>query len=145
MIQTVSDPLTQQTAVNLHGVLSSAQVGLAAAFGGGIITSLLIQDPKQAPIALFSHNVVGVTWTVCWWLVNYFPFNLVGRIVLFFPVRILLKVRMICMHILPLPLLLASPPFCACFSTLGLYSGPGSMPPFSRCCPTSPFIFCALA
>jgi hypothetical protein len=68
------------------------QVGALAAFGGGILSALLIQDPKRAAIPLLSSNTVGVTWTVCWWLVNYFPGNLVSSIISFLPIKIITKV-----------------------------------------------------
>ncbi|EIE21233.1 hypothetical protein COCSUDRAFT_30355 [Coccomyxa subellipsoidea C-169] len=72
--------------------LLSYWIGALAAFGGGILTALLIQDPKRAPIPLLSSNTVGVIWTVCWWLVNYFPGNYVAKILSLAPFRTSAKV-----------------------------------------------------
>ncbi|GBF92452.1 hypothetical protein Rsub_04556 [Raphidocelis subcapitata] len=49
-------------------------------FGGGILSSLLIMDPKRAPIALFASNEVGLIYLACWWLVAYCPGGLLERI-----------------------------------------------------------------
>lgn len=73
--------------------LTAEQVGALAAFGGGILTALLIQDPKRAPIPLLSSNTVGLTWTICWWLINYFPGNLAARVLSLPPLKISAKVR----------------------------------------------------
>ncbi|KAK9901979.1 hypothetical protein WJX75_000130 [Coccomyxa subellipsoidea] len=77
--------------------LLSYWVGALAAFGGGILTALLIQDPKRAPIPLLSSNTVGVIWTICWWLINYFPGNLVAKMFSVAPFRISAKV---CLNLL---------------------------------------------
>ena len=77
-------------------------MGFLAAFGGGILSALLLQDPKRAPIALLSSNAVGVTWTLCWWAVNYFPSNLVSRALALLPCRALAKVPWISTFIPPL-------------------------------------------
>lgn len=69
-----------------------AQVGVSAAFGGGILSSLLLQDPVQAPIALFAADSVGWIWTTCWWLMNYFPFGLIASLHSLLPVRLVSKV-----------------------------------------------------
>lgn len=74
---------------------AAEQVGALAAFGGGILTALLIQDPKRAPIPLLSSNTVGVIWTICWWLINYFPGNLVAKMFSAAPFRISAKVGVI--------------------------------------------------
>ncbi len=73
--------------------MATPQVGFLAAFGGGILSALLIQDPKRAPLALLSSNAVGVTWTLCWWAVNYCPGNLVARALAALPCRALAKAR----------------------------------------------------
>ena len=49
------------------------QIGLLAAFGGGIVTALLLQDPATAPIALLADNAVGVCYTAAWWALLYSP------------------------------------------------------------------------
>ena len=72
---------------------SRLQVGLLAAFGGGILSSLLLQDPKRAPIALLASNSVGVIWTACWWLVNYLPGGLVARLLRLRPFKLVAKAR----------------------------------------------------
>ncbi|KAK9804406.1 hypothetical protein WJX72_011360 [[Myrmecia] bisecta] len=66
-------------------------VGLLAAFGGGVVSALLLQDPAKAPIALFADNKVGVIWTTCWWLITFFPYNLVERTHQLLPVRLVTK------------------------------------------------------
>ena len=71
-------------------------MGLLAAFGGGILSSLLLQDPKRAPIALLASNSVGVTWTVCWWLVNYLPGGLVAKLLRLRPFKLVAKARPFC-------------------------------------------------
>ena len=68
------------------------QIGLFAAFGGGIVSSLLLQDPVSAPIALFHSNYLGIVWTLCWWLMNYCPKDLVASVHGLLPVRLLTKV-----------------------------------------------------
>lgn len=50
------------------------QVGLLAAFGGGLITAVILNQP----IPLFASNTLGITWTVCWWLANYAPGNIIS-------------------------------------------------------------------
>ena len=66
-----------------------AQVGLLAAFGGGLITAIIL----NVPIPLFSSNTLGITWTVCWWLANYSPGSVVAKVLTLVPVRIPAKVR----------------------------------------------------
>lgn len=68
-------------------------MGLLAAFGGGILSSLLLQDPKRAPIALLASNSVGVIWTACWWLVNYLPGGLVAKLLRLRPFKLVAKAR----------------------------------------------------
>eukprot|EP00879_Flechtneria_rotunda_P023314 GHRR01024663.1.p1 GENE.GHRR01024663.1~~GHRR01024663.1.p1 ORF type:complete len:384 (+),score=128.00 GHRR01024663.1:63-1214(+) len=41
--------------------------------GGGITTALLLMAPQYAKLAFFASNEIMASWTVCWWLVNYFP------------------------------------------------------------------------
>ncbi len=36
------------------------QIGLTAAFGGGIASSILLQKPDKAAIAVFSDNYLGL-------------------------------------------------------------------------------------
>ncbi len=59
---------------------------------GMIVSSLLLQDPGSAPIALFHSNYLGMVWTVCWWLINYFPKDLVASTHGLLPVRLVTKV-----------------------------------------------------
>lgn len=68
------------------------QIGVCAAFGGGIVSSLLLQDPVQAPIALFSSNYLGIVWSVCWWLINYCPGDVVASTHALLPFKMLTKV-----------------------------------------------------
>lgn len=49
------------------------QAGFFCAFGGGITSGLLLQDPIKAPISLFASNSIFFIWTVSWWLINYAP------------------------------------------------------------------------
>ena len=65
------------------------KVGLLAAFGGGLITAIIL----NVPIPLFASNTLGITWTICWWLANYSPGGVVARILKLAPVRIPAKVR----------------------------------------------------
>eukprot|EP00803_Ostreobium_quekettii_P005457 evm.model.scf_1373.5 EVM.evm.TU.scf_1373.5 scf_1373:36153-41262(+) len=63
-----------------------------ACFGGGFVSALLIMRPELAPIPLFSSNYELLLWTSAWWLVNYCPFNLTGRILTFWPVMMIMEV-----------------------------------------------------
>lgn len=78
--------------VQHHKPFHCLKIGLFAAFGGGIISSLLLQDPVRAPIALFSSNYLGLVWTTCWWLMNYCPSDLVAHVHGFLPVTSATKV-----------------------------------------------------
>ena len=49
------------------------KIGLLAAFGGGILTALLLQDPAGSPIGLLADNAVGVAYTLAWWGLLYAP------------------------------------------------------------------------
>lgn len=62
-----------------------------AGFGGGVVTSLLLMAPEKAGIALFADNMVGLVWTSCWWLVNYFPGGSIGRVVNVWYIKIITK------------------------------------------------------
>ena len=68
------------------------QTGFLAAFGGGLLSAFLLQDPQKFGISLFTDNTLGVTWTLCWWLINYCPLDAVNRVHSFLPVRIVTKV-----------------------------------------------------
>ncbi|KAL3159054.1 hypothetical protein ABBQ32_011052 [Trebouxia sp. C0010 RCD-2024] len=72
-------------------------IGICAAFGGGIVSSLLLQDPVQAPIAFFSSNYLGIVWSICWWLINYCPGDIVASTHALLPFKMLTKV---CLNIL---------------------------------------------
>lgn len=37
--------------------------------------------------------MIGITWTLCWWLINYSPYNLVAQVHNLLPVRMVSKVR----------------------------------------------------
>ena len=37
--------------------------------------------------------MVGITWTVCWWLINYSPYDLAAQVHNMLPVRMVTKVR----------------------------------------------------
>ncbi len=64
------------------------QAGLLLATGGGVITSLLLDEP----VPFFRSNVLGVTWTLCWWLMLYFPYGLVYNLHSMLPIRMTTKV-----------------------------------------------------
>ncbi|GAX73541.1 hypothetical protein CEUSTIGMA_g992.t1 [Chlamydomonas eustigma] len=49
-------------------------------FGGGIITSLLVLDGSKAPITILYNPNFAATWILCWWIINYFPYRIPGRI-----------------------------------------------------------------
>jgi MFS-type transporter involved in bile tolerance (Atg22 family) len=67
--------------------LGSGQTGFLAAFGGGVLSAWLLQKP----VALFTDNVIGVTWTACWWAINYFPYARELHALL--PIRLTTKVH----------------------------------------------------
>ena len=73
--------------------LLALQTGFLAAFGGGLLSAFLLQDPKKFGISLFTDNTLGVTWTVCWWLINYCPADLVNTVHSYLPVRVVTKVH----------------------------------------------------
>lgn len=68
--------------------------GFLGAFGGGTLSALMLQGIPGASVALFDANMVGVTWTVSWWLMNYSPNNFGWRIHNLLPVRIVTKMGM---------------------------------------------------
>ncbi|KAK9816376.1 hypothetical protein WJX74_010431 [Apatococcus lobatus] len=80
--------------------LLSYWAGLLLATGGGVITSLLLDEP----VPFFRSNVLGVTWTLCWWLMLYFPYSLVFKLHSVLPVRITTKS---CMNVLRAQLLVS--------------------------------------
>ncbi|KAK9853347.1 hypothetical protein WJX84_002026 [Apatococcus fuscideae] len=80
--------------------LLSYWAGMLLATGGGVITSLLLDEP----VPFFKSNVLGVTWTLCWWLMLYFPYNLVFKLHSVLPVRLATKS---CMNILRAQLLVS--------------------------------------
>ncbi len=40
------------------------------------------------PITILYNNAVGITWVVCWWLINYFPWGLPRRLHHLLPIRV---------------------------------------------------------
>lgn len=75
-----------------------------AAFGGGVVSALLLCDRHVAPNPLFTSNTLGVIWTACWWAVNYFPGDLVFTVQQFLPIRMATR---ICLTILRIGLIVA--------------------------------------
>ncbi|KAL4459047.1 hypothetical protein ABPG75_013912 [Micractinium tetrahymenae] len=72
------------TAVDaLHGVspfwLVSWLLGFTAAYGGGTLSALLLQNPGAAAVGLFSKNQLGVVYTLVWWTQDYLPGGLLRR------------------------------------------------------------------
>ncbi|GLI68493.1 hypothetical protein VaNZ11_012935 [Volvox africanus] len=74
-----------------HRFLVHFWITFLAGFGGGVITSILMMDPVKAPISILANNSLGVTWFICWWLMVYSPFNIVGRIHSVPPVKMITK------------------------------------------------------
>ncbi|GAB4818578.1 hypothetical protein N2152v2_005624 [Parachlorella kessleri] len=62
-------------------------VTLFAAFGGGMVSALLVQEPSKASNSLFTKNAVGVYYALAWWAVNYCPGDLVSRLYSLLPIR----------------------------------------------------------
>lgn len=56
------------------------QLTFTAGFGGGLSSGLLLMRPDIIPLNFFTGYTDAI-FTLCWWLVNYFPFNIPGRIV----------------------------------------------------------------
>ena len=52
--------------------MRSYWITFVAAFGGGVLSSIVLGDPKTPP-ALFASNDVGLIFTAVWWAVNYSP------------------------------------------------------------------------
>lgn len=61
-------------------------------FGGGFVTALLIMRPELAPLPFFGSNYEALLWTSTWWLVNYCPFNLTGRLLTSWPSMVIMRV-----------------------------------------------------
>ncbi|GIL68827.1 hypothetical protein Vafri_22058 [Volvox africanus] len=74
-----------------HRFLVHFWITFLAGFGGGVITSILMMDPVKAPINILANNSLGVTWFICWWLIVYSPYNIVGRIHSMPPVKMITK------------------------------------------------------
>ena len=55
------------------------------------MNSLLI--PHSVTLVL-QANSVGITWTLCWWAINYSPGGVVARLHSQLPVRMVTKVRL---------------------------------------------------
>lgn len=68
--------------------------GCLGAFGGGTLSALMLQGVPGASVALFDANMVGLTWTVSWWLMNYSPNDIAWRIHSILPVRMMTKMGM---------------------------------------------------
>lgn len=52
--------------------MQSYWITFVAAFGGGVLSSIVLGDPSTPP-ALFASNDVGVIFTAVWWAINYSP------------------------------------------------------------------------
>lgn len=63
-----------------------------AAFGGGLLTAMLMMDRQQASIALFSKDAIGLSFTLTWWAYYYLPAGLGPRVAALPPVRSSAKV-----------------------------------------------------
>ena len=66
------------------------QLTFAEGFGGGALSALLIMRPTEVPINLFTMNI-DLIWTLVWWALNYFPYDLPGRVHRLLPVRMASK------------------------------------------------------
>ena len=56
------------------------QLTFTAGYGGGLTSAILLMRPDLVPLNFFT-GYTDVIFTVCWWLVNYFPYNIPGKIV----------------------------------------------------------------
>lgn len=56
------------------------QLTFTAGFGGGLTSALILMRPDITPVNFFT-GYTDLVFTVCWWLSNYFPYNIPGRIV----------------------------------------------------------------
>lgn len=75
-----------------------------AAFGGGVVSALLLCDRHVAPNPLFTSNTLGIIWTACWWAINYFPGDLIFTLQQFLPIRMASRM---CLTILRIGLVVA--------------------------------------
>lgn len=66
-------------------------ISFLAAFGGGTLTALLIQDPLKAANVLFTNNKLAIWWTLCWWSINYFPKDIISKLHSALPIRIITR------------------------------------------------------
>lgn len=83
---------------------ANQQVSFIAAFGGGVVSALLLCDRHVAPNPLFASNMLGIIWTACWWAVNYFPGDIVFSLQQLLPIRMACRV---CLSILRIGLIVA--------------------------------------
>jgi hypothetical protein len=67
-----------------HSSLPSTQCDVL----GPLIFHVLKQRPDREPISLLANNSMVVTFTVCWWLVNYAPYRLPYRVLQLWPVKV---------------------------------------------------------
>jgi TRIC channel len=67
------------------------QVTLASGFGGGATSALLLMQPQAVPVNMLvlNHDVI---WAVVWWLANYAPYNIPGRVMRWTPIQFVCKV-----------------------------------------------------
>jgi len=63
--------------------ISSWLSSMLICFAGGIIANMLMGEP---PIAAFKDHQSILTATVCWYLVNYSPFDIIYKLAKFLPV-----------------------------------------------------------
>lgn len=58
-----------------------------AAWGGGIVSAVLLATPSRLPVSLFTdhHDVIVVA---TWWLANHSPFGIIGAAMRMLPVRV---------------------------------------------------------
>jgi hypothetical protein len=55
------------------------QLTFTAGFGGGATSAVLLGHPDIVPINLFV-GYTDVIFTLSWWIANYFPYNIPGRL-----------------------------------------------------------------
>lgn len=70
------------------------QLTFTAGFGGGATSALVMMRPDEAPINMFSSKI-DLMWTVIWWMCNYFPYNVFGRIARLPPVLEICKLLLV--------------------------------------------------
>ena len=56
------------------------QLTFTAGYGGGLTSAILLMRPDLVPLNFFT-DYTDLVFTICWWLVNYFPYNLPGKVV----------------------------------------------------------------